>query len=150
MVASRPFRWLLGAAFGATAVLVPAFSRPAQEVELRPELRDLAPLLGEVHAAADAYAARELLARLPAGAIVVLQDGTLLGHGWAQWQGRNEEQETILARERSLSHLTGEVEKHEAETQALRTQLEQARERAARSGASVGRGAAFRNVASSK
>jgi len=90
---------------------------------------DLRPLLHDIHAAEDAASARDLLARLPAHAIVALRDGTLLGHNWAELPHRGTAEESILARERDLARLAAELEKHEADTANLRGQLEGAQAR---------------------
>ncbi|MEQ8495815.1 MAG: chromosome segregation protein SMC, partial [Gammaproteobacteria bacterium] len=90
---------------------------------------DLRPLLHDIYAAEDAAGARALLARLPAHAIVALRDGTLLGRNWVELPGKNDATENILARERELARLSAELDKHEADTANLRTQVETAQAR---------------------
>ncbi|MEX2482367.1 MAG: chromosome segregation protein SMC [Gammaproteobacteria bacterium] len=90
---------------------------------------DLAPLLHEVHAAADEAAARHLLGELPPQAIVALPNGTLIGHNWARLPGQGAVDESILARARQISGLRADIARQEAETERLRGELDNARNR---------------------
>ena len=90
---------------------------------------DLAPLLHDIHTAADADSGRRLLGQLPRHAIVALADGTLIGHGWMQVPAASETRSGILVREREIATLGATLEKHEADTANLREQLAGARTR---------------------
>ncbi|MGE0486535.1 MAG: chromosome segregation protein SMC [Gammaproteobacteria bacterium] len=87
---------------------------------------DLGPLLHDIHVADDDAAARALLATLPAHALIALPDGTLLGHGWAQFAGRAAGTESILARERELNRLGDALAAHENATAELRSRVDAA------------------------
>ena len=90
---------------------------------------DLAPLLHDIHGAADEAAARALLASLPAQAIVALPNGTLIGRNWARLPGQSDVAESILARARQIAALSGDIAQQEAETNRLRTALDDTRNR---------------------
>ncbi|MCP5198391.1 MAG: chromosome segregation protein SMC [Gammaproteobacteria bacterium] len=87
---------------------------------------DLGPLLHDIHVADDDSAGHALLATLPAHALVVLPDGTLLGHGWACFPGRAAAGESILARARELNRLGAALAQHEDATAELRGRVEAA------------------------
>ncbi len=90
---------------------------------------DLGPLLDNIYVADDLAAASALRTEIPAAALVVLADGTLLGHNWLQRPGRGAQSEGILARERQLAELAARVEMHDEQTANLRAQLAQAQQR---------------------
>ncbi len=92
---------------------------------------DLGPLLQGVYAAEDLATARELRARIGAHELVVLRDGTLLGANWARLAGAGDSAESILGRERNIAALAAQIEKHEADTDNLRSQRDNAQQRLA-------------------
>lgn len=100
-------------------------------------------LLAHVHGADDLETARNLLATLPEGDVVITRTGERLGAGWVQVVRTGGATQGALAREREIQSLRGEIESlvaRERELEALLVELrdqslmaEQQREDAQRS-----------------
>ena len=87
-------------------------------------------LLSGVFWAEDEIAARRKVVDLKPHECVVLSDGSVFGAGWFQLAGRQDREESVLARERRLQQLTLEVQRlehdaTEAQEAATRAQAHQ-------------------------
>ena len=90
---------------------------------------DLRPLLAGVYAAANEAEAGALRQRLNPHDIIVLKDGTLFGPHWVQIPDQRDAADSILARERRLAEHAAQLDKHEADTGNLRSQVDGAQAR---------------------